>query len=149
MQKKVLPNDFLLGEVEKLISEGEKVIIMTKGCSMLPFITGERDSVLLEKRDELWPGMIALGQVRKGLYVLHRIIKIEDDVVILMGDGNTRGCERCHRSNIVAIATKILKPGKEIDCLSRRHLRRARIWKALLPVRRWLLALYRRLPHIK
>lgn len=148
MQKKVIPNDLLLGEVGKLISEGEKVTIMTKGCSMLPFIIGERDSVLLEKPEELCPGMIALAQVHKGIYVLHRIIEIENERVTLMGDGNLKGCEQCRRSDIVAVATRIIKPGKEIDCFSRRHLRQARVWKSLLPVRRWLLAVYRRLPHV-
>lgn len=149
MQKKVVPNELLLGEVGKLISDGEKVTIMTKGYSMLPFITGERDSVLLEKKDELWPGMIALAQVRKDVYVIHRIIKIEGDRVTLMGDGNLKGCERCRTSDIVAVVTRIIKPDKEIECFSRRHLRQARIWNTLLPVRRWLLAVYRRLPHVK
>lgn len=146
MEKRILPNELLLGEVARLVSEGEKVTLMTKGVSMLPFIVGGKDSVILEKPSELEVGMIALAEIHKGVYVLHRIISIEGDKVTLMGDGNIRGCEFCRVDNIAAVASFILKKnGKSIDCSSRRHQRQARIWKRLLPVRRWILAVYRRL----
>ncbi len=145
MHKKVIPNDELLGEVGKLVAEGEKVTIMTKGSSMLPFIKGERDSVLLVKPSEPAVGMIVLAQVGKGAYVLHRIIAVDGDKVTLMGDGNIRGCERCRKKDVVAQAVRILRPDKEIDCLSRGHLVKARVWRSLLPLRRWILAVMRRL----
>lgn len=145
MEKRVLPNDVLLGEVARLVSEGEEVTLMTKGVSMLPFIVGGKDSVILEKPSDLAVGMIALAEIRKGVYVLHRIISIDGDKVTLMGDGNIRGCEFCRVGNIVAVATSVLKGnGRTVDCNSRAHRRRARIWKGLLPVRRWILAVYRR-----
>ena len=46
MKKLILPNEILMGEVERLLSQGTAVTIMTKGNSMLPFIVGERDSVV-------------------------------------------------------------------------------------------------------
>lgn len=145
MQKLIIPNDVLLGEVVRLVSEGEKVTIMTKGFSMLPFIIGGEDSVLLEAPKEIFPGIIALAQIRDGYYVLHRIISVEGEMVTLMGDGNLRGCEVCRMNDIVAVATMIKKKDRQIDCLSRQHLLKARIWKALLPARRWILAVYRRI----
>lgn len=145
MEKKVLPNDVLLGEVSRLVADGESVTLMTKGVSMLPFIVGERDSVLLDMPSgELKPGMIALAEVKRGVYVLHRIVAVEDDMVTLMGDGNLRGCEVCRRSDVKAVATAIVRKGKMVDCNGARHQRQARIWRKLLPVRRWLLAVYRR-----
>jgi len=78
MNKVVLPNDIMLGEVTALLREGKKVIIMTKGNSMLPFIRGEKDSVNLELRDTLEEGDIALAQIRPGHYVLHRVVSVED-----------------------------------------------------------------------
>lgn len=146
MEKRILPNDVLLGEVARLVSEGEKVTLMTKGVSMLPFIVGGRDSVILEKHSDLEVGMIALAEIHKGVYVLHRIISIEGDMVTLMGDGNIRGCEYCRAGNIAAVATSVLKSsGKIVDCNSISHRRKARIWKMLLPLRRWILAVYRRI----
>ena len=145
MEKKIIPNDLLLGEVSRLVAEGEKVTIMTKGVSMLPFIRGERDSVLLQRPENLAPGMIVLAYVENRRYVLHRIMSMEGDKVTLMGDGNIAGVERCRIEDVKAVAVKIITPKGEIDCMSRKHLRRAAIWKSLLPVRRWILAIYRRL----
>ena len=44
MQKVTVPNEILLGEVGRLIEKGDKVTLLTKGSSMLPFIKGEKDS---------------------------------------------------------------------------------------------------------
>ena len=43
-----------MGEVERLLSQGTAVTIMTKGSSMMPFIVGERDSVVLNPYGELY-----------------------------------------------------------------------------------------------
>ena len=145
MEKKVLANDVLLGEVSRLVAEGESITLMTKGVSMLPFIVGGRDSVVLERPSELKTGMIVLAHVGKDRYVLHRMISIEGNKVILMGDGNLKGVEKCLADDVKAVAVRIQRPSGETDCLSEKHLRRAVIWRKLLPVRRWILAVYRRL----
>ena len=43
----IVPNAILLAEVSALVQEGKQVELLTKGCSMLPFIVGDRDSVRL------------------------------------------------------------------------------------------------------
>ncbi|MBQ8837844.1 MAG: S24/S26 family peptidase [Bacteroidales bacterium] len=144
MTRIVLPNDVLLPQVGELLAEGKVVTMAVKGVSMLPFIVGGRDSVTLVRPDVLKTGDIALAQIRKGYFVLHRIISIEGDIVTLMGDGNVRGCEKCRKKDVMGIAVRILKNGKETDCRSRMHLLNARLWRLLLPVRRYLLAVYRR-----
>ena len=145
MNKVVVPNAILLGEVKALLAEGKDVVIPTKGNSMLPFIVGVRDSVKLRKLDTLEVGDIVLAELREGTYVLHRVFALDGDKVTLMGDGN-RGVEHCRRENIAGTALTILKDGeKEKDCRSPRALRRARAWRRLLPFRRILLGFYRRL----
>jgi hypothetical protein len=62
-----------------------------------------------------------------------------------MGDGNLIGRERCRREDVIGKAVKIMKKDREIDCQSPSHLRKAAIWRSLLPIRRYLLAIYRRL----
>lgn len=145
MQTKTVPNAELIPAIGKLIEEGQEVIFKPKGMSMLPFIRGGRDSVLLRKADGLKVGDIALAEISEGRYVLHRIETIEDEMIVLMGDGNLVGRERCRKEDVMAIAVKIIKENKEIDCQSPRHMRMAEIWKRLLPVRRYLLAIYRRI----
>ena len=132
MQTKTVPNAELIPAIGKLIEEGQEVIFKPKGVSMLPFIRGGRDSVLLRKADGLKVGDIALAEISEGRYVLHRIETIEDEMIVLMGDGNLVGRERCRKEDVMAIAVKIIKENKEIDCQSPRHMRMAEIWKRLL-----------------
>ena len=145
MQTKIVPNAELIPAIATFIEEGQEVVFKPKGVSMLPFIHGGKDSVLLRKADELKIGDIALAEISEGRYVIHRVEKIEGETVILMGDGNLVGRERCRRKDVIAIAEKIIKSNREIDCQSQKHLRNAEIWKRLLPIRKYLLAIYRRL----
>ena len=144
MQRRIIANDVLVPEIVRLISEGSKVTFTPKGVSMLPFIRGGRDSVVLRSHDDIRKGDIVLAQVGSS-YVLHRVIEIDDTTVILMGDGNIIGVEKCRASDILAMAEKIIKDGKEIDCRSENHLRKAEIWGKLKPVRPYLLAIYKRI----
>lgn len=146
MEKLVLPNSILLGEARALLDEGRSVIIPTKGNSMLPFIRGEKDSVLLKKKGSFEPGDIVLALIDRNRYVLHRIWAIEGDRIVLMGDGNLAGKEQCTPADICGTVVEIIrKNGKKIDVTSDSFRRSSIFWKKLLPVRRYILAIYRRL----
>jgi hypothetical protein len=112
---------------------------------MLPFIRGSRDSVLLGKPSRLCVGDVVLAEVAKARYVLHRIAGINGDMITLMGDGNLIGTEVCREKDIIAVALKVIKDGKEIDCGSVSYKRKVKVWRSLLPIRRYLLAIYKRI----
>lgn len=147
MNKVVLPNEIMLGEVSRLLSEGHEVVIMTKGSSMLPFIRGEKDSVNLVRRETVEPGDIVLAQLRPGRYVLHRVAAVDGDHLTLHGDGNLRGDEHCSIQDVSGTAVQILTPkGRVKDCICEASKRRARRWNSLpYFIRRYTLAIYRRL----
>lgn len=140
MDRKVISNDILFAAVKELVDEGKSVTIRPKGNSMLPFIRSDRDNVTLERVTRpLEVGDIVLFSY-KGKYVLHRIYSLDGERLTLMGDGNLLAREHCTQADVVGIVTMIIKengrrvkPGK------------ARAWRALEPVRRWLLAIYRRI----
>ena len=79
--------------MEQLLAEGKQVQLTPVGSSMLPFIRGEVDSVVLRKPESLRVGDIALAPYQ-GRYVLHRVIRIEGDTVVMMGDGIVKGTEK-------------------------------------------------------
>ena len=145
-----LPNDVMLGGVKELLAEGRQVIIMTKGVSMLPFIVGKRDSVVLEKRPSVAPGDIALAEIAPGHYVLHRVRIVEGENITLQGDGNYRGQEHCRLNNIAGTVVAIQTPGKpDRDPFAPAEMRRGRRWAALPAlVRRYYLGFYRRIKRI-
>ena len=122
MRKLVIDNDELFGRVVELLQEGREVTIPSKGFSMLPFIRGERDLVVLERADEIKPGDIVLFRL-DGRYILHRVMDADGALVETMGDGKRR-----------------------VDPNGRWQRFWVGAWWGLLPVRRWLLAIYRRLP---
>jgi len=139
MNKLVLPNEILLEEVAGLLAEGREVVFRPKGSSMLPFIRGDRDSVVLRKFASVSIGDILLVRL-DGRYVLHRLIRREGDVLVLMGDGNLRGTETCTEADVLGTVVAIEKENG-----SRRRPGKGRFWRALKPFRRILLAIYRRI----
>lgn len=146
MKKLILPNEILMGEVERLLLQGTAVTIMIKGNSMLPFIVGERDSVVLKPYGKPQVGDIALAHLDSGTYVLHRIIAISDTgIVTLMGDGNIRGMEHCHSDRLCGKTVTVIRRGRRYNPDSKLWITMWRIWRQMLPVRRYLLALYKRL----
>jgi len=78
-------NESLLPEVEKLLAEGIRVTLKVKGNSMLPFIRGGRDNVTLEAPAGISRGDIVLARMGQGRYVLHRVIKIKNNIVVADG----------------------------------------------------------------
>ena len=149
MEKIELPNEVLLGEVTELLKEGKNVILMTKGNSMLPFIIGDRDSVELTSPDVVKENDIVLALLKNGMYVLHRVQRIDGDEITLMGDGNLRGTEHCRRNDICGLVRTIIKEdGRKVDCSDASLRRRVLLWHRLLPVRRYLLYIYRKLKHL-
>ena len=135
----------IISEAIRLVEEGVSVTLPVDGRSMLPFIIGGKESVILQQPKQPQIGDVVLALVEDGRYVVHRIIRIDGDHVTLMGDGNLVGTERCTIANIKALATHVVDAkGKmhQIDTPWRR--RAAQLWWHLRPVRRYLLAIYRR-----
>ena len=146
METLTIANNILLPVVARLISEGKEVVLKTKGNSMLPFITGDRDSVVLIKPGELSVGDIILAEIAPGHFVLHRIYAFKEDKIELMGDGNIRGREHCTQNHVAGKVKEILREGNvSIDCNSPSQRRKAWIWRyPLFPFRRIILAVRRR-----
>jgi len=138
-------DDIIIEEAIRLVGEGVSVTLPVNGNSMLPFIIGGKESVILQQPVELQVGDVVLAWVKGGYYVVHRIIAIDGDAVTLMGDGNLAVTEQCAVSDIKARVSHVVDADgrrHEIDNLWRRCA--ARLWWHLRPIRRYLLALYRR-----
>ena len=139
MKKMIVPNEILLAEADDLLSKGIEVVLMTKGNSMLPFIRGEKDSVNLKRFGAVEVGDIVLARIAPQRYVLHRIFAIDGDAVTLMGDGNLVGTESCRLGDILGTVTEIIRPNG-----SKKKVTKGSLWRKLLPVRRYLLWVYRK-----
>ena len=146
MKRIQIPNDILFPEIRRMIDEGLSVSLQVKGESMRPLIAGDRDSVTLSPVSRpLKKFDIVLARIAHGQYVLHRITKIGDNGITLMGDGNPKITEHCKSEDVIAIAESINRKGKTIRTDSRYMRIYAVIWNFAKPLRRYLLGIHRRL----
>lgn len=115
------------------------VVLPVKGNSMLPYIRGGKDQVLVRKMPSVREGEVVLAHTTAGNYVIHRIIEVLEDCLVLKGDGNFVGTERCLPGEVIGTVLEIQKPsGRKLDPYS------VKGWQKLpLFLRRILLALYK------
>lgn len=144
MQTLQLENAIFLPQVCQLINEGHTVSIRAKGNSMRPFVESDRDVAVLAKCSECKVGDVVLAEITPGHYVLHRIDRIEGKAVTLRGDGNVCGTEHCTIDDIRALTCQFIRKGKVWNLQTSRFWKiYSKVWVAMLPMRRYLLALYR------
>ena len=133
-------------EALRLVQKGVTVTFPVTGQSMLPFIIGGKESVILHRPVLIAVGDVVLAWVDGNRYVVHRIINIDGDRVTLMGDGNVRGTEHCLLKDVKARVTHVVDAKDKTHYLYNRwRMLGAKVWYWLRPIRRYLLAIYRRL----
>lgn len=142
----VIPNAVLLPEVVRLLNEGHTVTIGLKGFSMRPFLEDGRDKALITKARNIKKGNAVLAEVSPRHYVLHRIVKIEGDNVTLRGDGNL-GTEHCKLEDVKGFVIEFYRKGRTKPDKTNgwKWTIYSAIWCSLFPIRRYLLAFYRRI----
>lgn len=142
---KTLPTNEVIAGVIKALETVPRVVLPVRGTSMLPFIIGDVDSVELVKTQSVEVGDVILAWINGSRYVVHRVIKVDGDNVQLMGDGNLGGDEHCKISDVAAKAEYVISPsGRRAYLYSPWRVRASRFWWKIKPVRRWILAIYRR-----
>ena len=141
----MIADNTIIKEAIRLVEDGVSVTLPVNGHSMLPFIIGGKESVILQKPLQLKIGDVVLAWADGCRYVVHRIIAIEGEAVTLMGDGNLAGTEQCPLTDVKAWVTHVVgADGKPHDLYCRWRCLAARAWWYLRPVRKYLLAIYKR-----
>jgi len=136
-------NALFLPQVAKFLEEGHTVTIGLKGYSMRPFLEHNRDKALLSKPTTIQKGDAVLAEISPGVFVLHRIIKIDGDDITLRGDGNL-ATEQCKRADIRGFVLGFYRKGRQtLDKTNSVKWRvYSALWTGLFPLRRYLLAFY-------
>ena len=130
----VISNRELFSVVRDTLLEGKSVRVAVKGESMLPFFrSGSTITLRPAKAEDIRKYGLVMADAGDN-FVVHRIIEVGEEYVTLLGDGNYLGTERVAREKIYGV----------VDC-SALHLFFAKIWLWLRPVRRYPLAVFRRI----
>lgn len=151
VRKLIVDNDEFFPQVVALLEKGQRVTIPVKGYSMLPFIRGDRDLVELEAAD---PAGVQRDDIvlfhYQGRWILHRVLHVEGNMATIQGDGVWRGREVCPVDQIHGKVSRILKKGTlPMDPYAADMLRKIHAWQRLGWLRRYILALYRRIFRIQ
>ena len=139
----IVPNDILFSNVRDYIRAGKEVKVTAKGSSMLPFIrTG--DVVTLCKAHRLRTGMVVLVEPSDGVYILHRIVKLNDEDMILYGDGNLGTKEKVSYTSVVAVVKSVYRGNKQIFYGSWGWRLRSFFWPKNKFLRKYSLKVYKK-----
>lgn len=140
------PNAKILPQIVQMMEEGHTVTLRLRGFSMRPFLEDNRDKALMTKAVSPKVGDAVLAEIHPLFFVLHRIIKIDGDNVTLRGDGNLT-IEQCKLKDVKGFVIGFYRKGrKKMDKTNGVKWRiYSFIWTRLFPIRRYLLAFYRRI----
>lgn len=141
-------NHTFMQELRRMFSEEKKesITFIVRGFSMRPFLEDGRDKVILGPPRTPVKGDVVLAEFMEKTYALHRVIAIDGDVYTMQGDGNSlKQTERFTRDDIVGVAIGFIRKGKHVSVESRKWRTYSTMWRILKPLRRILLAIYRRI----
>ena len=134
-------------EVSKIVAEGGMVTLTAVGYSMNPGIVHMRDQITLGPwtDSDIRPGTVALVRDIRGNIIIHRIIKRKGNYILLEGDGNIGQKEKATLDGIAGIMHSITRKNRIYTSKNLLWRIYSWAWVALRPLRRYPLALWRKL----
>lgn len=140
-----IPNEILIPEVAELVKKGLTVTLPLKGYSMRPYLEDGRDKALLSSVPKtLRVGDVILAEIHPKRYALHRIVRIEGEIITMYGDGNFSP-EYIEKQDVMAIALGFYRKGSSkldaVDTFS--YELYWKTWVRLRPIRRYLLLIWK------
>jgi hypothetical protein len=142
---KLLPMSELSPLIVGLIDSGTDVSFTVIGDSMQPLVYHCRDSVILTRCDPetLKKGQITLYIRPNGKYVLHRIVKVKDKTFNMCGDHQYTVEKNVKKTAVLCVVKGFTRNGKTHSCDEFFYKLYSDLWVLLLPVRRYIITLYR------
>ncbi len=142
--EKTVDTALLMEEYRTLLDTVELLPLQITGSSMTPFLAPGRDSVMLSKPQKpLRTGDMVLYQRGNGIYVLHRIVRREQDGTFsIIGDGQDQIETGIRSEQIFAVVQYAVRKGKRQapGCFWWEFF--SHVWIHLIPLRSLLRRIY-------
>ena len=113
---RIFSPDVLLEEYRELLKDEnvEALPLVISGNSMSPFLIHGRDTIYLSRLTRpVKRGDVLLYQRNNGAYILHRVFKIENDSLIMVGDAQTELESGIRPDQVIAIMSSAERKGKK------------------------------------
>jgi len=136
-QKVLKSMDDLCPLITGLIEDGTDVTLTVTGNSMSPLWHHLQNSVVLTKCDpkKLKKGDVPLYKRADGHYVLHRIVKVNDNSFDLAGDAQTLIEYGLEKFRVIAVTKAFYRNNKLIECNNWRYKTYETFWRLVFPFR--------------
>jgi hypothetical protein len=136
MREKRIPTQKL--DIEALLAEGRTIQLHPEGYSMYPlFVPGRDEAVIAPLADHrLRRGDVVLYRREQGILVLHRICRVTQEGIYLVGDNQTQVEGPLAPDQVKGILVEIVRRGKHIKSTQPVYVAVSRVWLFLRPVRR-------------
>ena len=139
METKKITMEQLAPVIEETLKSGGTFEIAVKGTSMLPLLVEGRDTVVLGAVSEpLKKDDIPFYRRPDGAYVLHRVRRAEDGVYTMCGDNQWVEETGVLHSQVIGKVISIRRKGREFPVASKRYRFYCAFWRALFPVRKYI-----------
>lgn len=137
--------------IKDILDEYGQYTGLTMGASMWPLIHQQKDNIIvLKPQGRLKKYDIPVYVTKSGKYIMHRIVEVNDDHYIIIGD-NLLTREYVTDDMICGELVGFYKNGKKyIDCKKNKaYLFYSKLWVALLPIRPAILFFHKGYVYIK
>ena len=124
--------------MKEVLDSGGTANFNPHGTSMLPMLHNDGDRVILKKPEgELKKYDLPLYRRTDGAFVLHRVVrKPENGVYTMCGDNQWVLEKGIRHEQIIGVVTAFDRKGKRINADNKAYMLYARVWVAIMPLRR-------------
>ncbi len=123
--------------IEEGIKNGGKYRFYPKGTSMLPLLREGIDSVVLTETGVIKKYDIVLYQRENEAYVLHRVVKVNEDSFDMCGDNQCAIERGIKREQIKAAVSGFYRKDEYVSAKDPKHIKYAKERIASIPFRRF------------
>lgn len=139
LHENVILEDELMPLIRERLAAGQRVRYLPfRGLSMLPMLRQGIDSVELAPLPEkLKKYDLPVYRYPSGKYVMHRVVKVEADYYICLGD-NTYAYETITQDQLIGVVSAFKRGRRRIEVTAATYRFYCVIWVALFPVRNFI-----------
>lgn len=148
MDKQVIPMESLMQLLQVQMEEGGRANLTVTGYSMHPLLRNRKDSVVLVPAvGRQKKGDIILYRRESGQFVLHRIIRVEEERYVCSGDNQVMR-EPVTQEQILAVVDGFTRKGKTYGMDHSGYRVYTWLWVELFCLRKYYLFIRRRLARL-
>ncbi len=144
-QVKKIKSSELFPVIKEILKEGKTVWITVTGNSMYPFLREDMDSVELSAAtlETIRKGDIVLIRRLTGEYILHRVIRKEEDCFYMVGDAQRWIEGPLKPEQLIAVVTEIKRKNHQFTCKNPLWRLLVGFWINIIPFRNYFIKVIR------